>query len=579
MPAVGETIGPYQLLKILGSGGQGTVFLAERVGSELISTRLAIKLLPAFPEQGDHAERRFQDFRHEAWLLTRMHHPHIVTVFEVTRLNGYPALVMEFVEGESLEAKISRRIQEQRPFGVSRALRLITQAAAALHYAHTLPGDDGTPLQVVHRDVKPGNILMLGDGSVKLTDFGLARSESDIHRTTEQGILKGTVKFMCPEQVASDPVGPTSDLYSLGIVLYEMVTLDNPYGIGPHAGVTTWLLGIQRGEIQVQQHLEKMAGWCEPLATLLSRMLKYDPEQRFPSSLKLLEELYRISRLIDEGVICPPEQVPPPPVPRADSLMAGRPPELDASAVALTLPMGPASLVELASARSAGPRTALKEAPTGVLPSTPVESVPLPPVVESRWKVATPWVGMVLMGGVALYLGFRDKAPPDVSPEVAPTLAPLEEVTDSLAATPRVEATALVVETPAPRPVTAPVRGKTPGVVSAPTLAPPTPAPTPTSVSSAVARGQLKLSGVPSALIQIGDISWGEASVMDPLRLDLDPGTFTLVGKDGVTGEVVFRQRLTLAPGGHLSCRWDGGERWQWDHGRATLKVMNCLEE
>jgi serine/threonine-protein kinase len=202
---IGDAVGDYRVIGIAGSGGMGTVYKIEHVITRRIE---AMKLLP--PGASDDPEQVAR-FEREIQVQARLHHPNIVAVYNAVRNGDLIALVMEYVEGESLQ-----RMLEAGPLPVETAVEFTCQVLSALGYAH----DAG----VIHRDVAPANIIVTGDGTIKLTDFGLARTAMDI-RVSASGVPVGSPWYMSPEQVRGvGALDARTDLYAVGAVLHEMLT-------------------------------------------------------------------------------------------------------------------------------------------------------------------------------------------------------------------------------------------------------------------------------------------------------------------------------------------------------------------
>lgn len=213
--------GRYRLGQTIGEGGMAVVYLGRDL---LLNREVAVKILR---EQYSSDESFLKRFEREGQIAAGMTHPNIVSVFDVGHDEGQHYIVMEFIRGPNLKELIHR----QGPFSVDGAVFIISQVAAALDYAHQRG--------LVHRDIKPQNILVDRDGNAKVVDFGIAKGMRD-QNLTEAGTGMGTVHYVSPEQARGDEVGPPSDLYSTGIVLYEMLTkalpfdADTPVGVAMH---------------------------------------------------------------------------------------------------------------------------------------------------------------------------------------------------------------------------------------------------------------------------------------------------------------------------------------------------------
>jgi len=215
----------FEILHRLGAGGMAEVFLAKKRGAEGTYKLLVVKrILPAHV-----ASRRFRSmFVEEAQLATRLNHPNIVQVYEFLDHGDEGLLLsMEYVEGFDLGKLMSAAKQKGAKIPPLIAAFIIAEAARGLHYAHERKDEGGMPLGIVHRDVSPQNILLSHDGVVKIADFGIATA--NLFRE-EPGVLKGKFGYMSPEQARGERVDRRSDIYALGVVFYEMLTLRSPYG-------------------------------------------------------------------------------------------------------------------------------------------------------------------------------------------------------------------------------------------------------------------------------------------------------------------------------------------------------------
>ncbi|HKG21629.1 MAG TPA: serine/threonine-protein kinase, partial [Blastocatellia bacterium] len=216
--AEGTKIGHYRIIAPLGAGGMGAVYKAH---DEKLDRVVAVKVIQ--PDMVGHEDRR-RRFLQEARAASALNHPHILTVYEIGDSDGRPFIVMEFIEGETLRQKIAAR-----SIAVGEALDIAIQIAQGLSKAH----DHG----IVHRDLKPENLMISRDGYAKILDFGLAKlierkraaradsaERTRIQVVTRSGVILGTVKYMSPEQLLGRRIDLRSDIFSFGVVLYEMLT-------------------------------------------------------------------------------------------------------------------------------------------------------------------------------------------------------------------------------------------------------------------------------------------------------------------------------------------------------------------
>jgi serine/threonine protein kinase len=227
---LGHTISHYRITGKLGSGGMGIVYEAEDVR---LPRKVALKFLPEESADDHDAQRRFQ---READTIAQLNHPNICQIYEIDRVDGRAFIAMECVEGVNLKTYMSRN-----QLSTAAIAEIAMQIAAALGSAH----DKG----IVHRDIKPGNIVVSSEGHVKVLDFGLARrfKTADTHElgpegSTIPGRPMGTANYMAPERILQLPLDPRSDLFSLGVVIFEMATGRLPFaGVSPSETVANVL--------------------------------------------------------------------------------------------------------------------------------------------------------------------------------------------------------------------------------------------------------------------------------------------------------------------------------------------------
>jgi serine/threonine protein kinase len=212
-----RTIGRYTLLARLGRGGMGDVYLAVVRGPGAFSKLLVVKAL--LPELAD-KERFVQMFLDEARLGALLHHTNVVQTFEVGQEGSTPFLVMEYLQGRSMDDLLAKRAEGE--LSQDFFVRLVLDALAGLHYAHELCALDGKPLDLVHRDISPPNIFVTYEGVVKLLDFGIAKA-AGATTLTEPGVVKGKYAYMAPEQARGDAVDRRADIFAVGVVLWEIL--------------------------------------------------------------------------------------------------------------------------------------------------------------------------------------------------------------------------------------------------------------------------------------------------------------------------------------------------------------------
>ncbi|MCB9743364.1 MAG: serine/threonine protein kinase [Alphaproteobacteria bacterium] len=256
----------YEILETLGEGGFGTVYRARFLGESGFSKEVALKVLhPDMAENPEVAQR----LRDEARMLGLLRHRAVVQVDRLTRLGGRWALVMEYVRGGDLK----QVIEANGPLPASCALEICAEVAGALHMAYASPGPDGQPLKLVHRDIKPPNIQLTPFGEVKILDFGIARAEFANREAHTQKLSFGSIGYMAPERLDMTE-GPAGDIYSLGAVLYEMLTAE---AIGRTAASEKRHRSIMT---PLSRKLEELDGVPAELAKLILEMLAYEPAER-----------------------------------------------------------------------------------------------------------------------------------------------------------------------------------------------------------------------------------------------------------------------------------------------------------
>lgn len=270
----------YTLLRPIGRGGMGEVWLAERVGEAGVGVRCALKII--LPErEGEGAYR--EHFVNEARMSALLRHPNVVTVFDVGQVGERLYMAMEWVDGLDLRDLIRRL----RAFGtglpMKHALYILRAAAQGLHYAHTLRDLDGRRLHLVHRDISPENLLISRDGAVKLSDFGVAWSAAS--GAAPRAV--GKVHYFAPELLQGAAATARSDLFAVGVTCYEMLTMQPLFSRGGSVREVCRELARFRPEALFERDLSVP----EELEDILLRCLAVDPGERYGSALELLEDV------------------------------------------------------------------------------------------------------------------------------------------------------------------------------------------------------------------------------------------------------------------------------------------------
>ncbi len=275
---LGQQLGHYRILSLLGAGGMGEVYLAE---DATLRRKVALKVLPAYIAKDPERLRRFKQ---EALAASALNHPNIVTIHEFGTENNTHFLVIELVEGQTLRDRLQRGA-----LSLNTALDFTQQVAAALQAAHEAG--------IIHRDIKPENIMIRRDGLVKVLDFGLAKltnvrreeaQQNDSSHSTEAGTVLGTVAYMSPEQARGQRVDARSDIFSLGVVLYEMLTGNRPFdGETPSHRIVAIL------EKEPPPLGARFPNWIEPL---VKTMLAKEVTQRYTDARALLAEVKKLQQ-------------------------------------------------------------------------------------------------------------------------------------------------------------------------------------------------------------------------------------------------------------------------------------------
>ena len=275
-------LGPYELLRRLATGGMAEVYLARRAGPHGFQKLVALKrILPQFARDADFVAM----FVDEARVCARLTHPNIVQVFDFGEHDGELYMAMEYVDGTTGARLVRAAAGQGEELPLEVCLHITLSILRALDYAHNARDDEGKLLELVHRDVSPGNVLIDRTGAVKLTDFGIARA-AEIERRTDAGQLKGKLGYMSPEQVVGRELDARSDIFTLGIVLAEMLILRPLFSGGKELDV---LLRIRDADLSAIDR----AGVRVPddVRGVLFRALSRDPALRWPSATAFAEAL------------------------------------------------------------------------------------------------------------------------------------------------------------------------------------------------------------------------------------------------------------------------------------------------
>ncbi|HLY09384.1 MAG TPA: serine/threonine-protein kinase, partial [Planctomycetota bacterium] len=287
-PLIGMTLGGCRIQALLGRGGMGTVYRAHHIA---LDKSVALKVLAGHLESDVEFVERFQ---REARAAAKVEHPNVIQVLNVAEEKAQHFIILQFIDGENLEQMLERNGK----LDLQTATRIARDASAGLEALHSKA--------IVHRDIKPANIMLSKDGSVKITDFGLARNlKATSSFTTVSGAFMGTPGFIAPEQVDGPAVDARADLYSLGVVYYMMLSNELPFN-----AVTALEMATQRVTLDPIPLEDRVPSVDQRAAAIVRKLLQKDAGARFPDAGTLRVELEKI--LIPPA---PPTAAPPPPRP------------------------------------------------------------------------------------------------------------------------------------------------------------------------------------------------------------------------------------------------------------------------
>jgi len=372
-----KKLGRFEILREIGRGAMGQVFLAH---DPTIERQVAIKtiaLAPGTPEQ--EARETSRRFLREAQAAGRLLHPNIVTIFDVGEENGLSFIAMEFIDGETLD----RRARPGSLLQPAEVLGLIGQAAAALDHAHAAG--------VIHRDIKPANLMRLADGTLKITDFGLAKDPSaDL---TQSGVLLGTPSYMSPEQIQGRALDGRSDLFSLGVVLYELLTGVRPFEAD---SISTIIYRVLYED--PRPPAAHNPALPPEINLVLAKALAKAPDRRYDSGAALVVDLRKAFSMLEPGTLSRPfprAAAGPAPPPSAAPAAAGRAPA--------TAPT-PAAVVRRAGAASPPARAPrARAAPAGGAPAGGAAGAAPPPALLAHHPFKIAALAVTVAAGLLLF--------------------------------------------------------------------------------------------------------------------------------------------------------------------------------
>ncbi|UJR82348.1 serine/threonine-protein kinase [Sandaracinus amylolyticus] len=395
----GERVAHYEIVTHLRSGGMAALYLARRVGPAGFARDVAIKLVHPHLAEDESFRRMFVD---EARLSARIVHPNVVHVEELGEERGRYFLVMEYVHGASLSQILDRLRRGGQWIDRDVAVRIAIAVAEGLHAAHETRGDDGEPLDLVHRDVSPSNVLVTEQGHVKLIDFGIAKARGRAQET-ESGVLKGKTRYMSPEQARGERIDRRTDVFALGIVLWEMLAARRFFG---EKGDIDVLRELIRGP-EIPRLGDVVPGMDPALERVVAKALANDVHERYASALELRQALAEAApraALVDaSGIAAMVRAAFDGPIPR---------------------PIAPAGVVPAIQVTFAeAPTASSAKRRAGAVADGAVNAAPTPaPAVAPRSTVR--WIAtgavVVIAAAVAAALGMASSEPTSVASPVVP---------------------------------------------------------------------------------------------------------------------------------------------------------------
>lgn len=283
---VGSTASSYEILAKLATGGMAEIFLARHANAAGVERYVVLKRVLRERATDAAFVRMFLD---EAKLASQLQHPNIAQVYDIGKLGDSYFFTMEYVHGETVRALLHRSHALRKPLPIGTALTIAAGAAAGLHHAHERVGVDGKPLGIVHRDVSPSNLMVTYEGHVKLVDFGVAKA-ANASVETRSGTVKGKIAYLSPEQCRGRGVDRRSDLFSLGIVMWELLTVERLF---KHPSDFETMAAIVNDPSPPPS--SRRPDVPPELDALVLRLLAKNPDERFQTADDLLEAIEQVA--------------------------------------------------------------------------------------------------------------------------------------------------------------------------------------------------------------------------------------------------------------------------------------------
>lgn len=280
--------GKYVLLDRIGRGGMAELFRAKLIGAQGFEKLIALKrILPHLAED----ESLVTAFIDEARLAAHLQHPNIVQIYDFGQMEGSYYIAMEYLSGKDLSQVTKKAIARGNPLTLNQSLYIISQVCEGLGYAYDLKDFKGNPLNIIHRDISPQNIFITYDGQIKLLDFGIAKAASQSSHT-QTGTIKGKVAYMSPEQVVGSTIDQRSDLFAVGIILYELATHERLY-TGEMMEIMAKVAQAKRKPIQKQ-----LPDSPDTFHRLVDQLMAQDREERYSNPYTVIQDIQAVYRTL-----------------------------------------------------------------------------------------------------------------------------------------------------------------------------------------------------------------------------------------------------------------------------------------
>lgn len=425
-------IGKYRLLRKIASGGMAEVYLAQAAGPAGFQKTLVLKrILPHLVEDPAFVEM----FLNEARLAALLNHPNIVQIFDLGEADGSYFIAMEHIDGPNLRALCRRASEAGKVVPLEQAAKIISLACEGLGYAHDF-SEEGRPLNLIHRDISPDNVMLSRTGAVKVVDFGIAKAANQGH-LTKTGTLKGKLAYMPPEQLRGKPLDRRADIFALGVVLYELVAGMKPFD------ATSEIASMQAILHDPPTPLNERRLDCPAeLVVIVERALQKDREDRYPDCRAMQRDLesflltrrtavgaYELAELVSDILPAAPQVTPGPQA--AVLTPIRRAPTPPAPAAAPTLQES-ATVVGPAAATAVDPPAATASTPaptavTGAAPAVAPTTIDPAPARSGRSGLIFGTLGLAAAAAMGGYVFFAIPKAPPVEPVAVVTPPPAAE--------------------------------------------------------------------------------------------------------------------------------------------------------